>query len=124
VFRIRFLSGLLLLPFMLGCSAEPRLEEAEIAKPQMLGLTKQEVTTCMGRPDLKLADGRVETWQFPYGTCTVNLTIGPDDRVKAVNYTIQTVRNKGDKLTGPLPTENEQCEGVPEVASCVRWLRH
>jgi outer membrane protein assembly factor BamE (lipoprotein component of BamABCDE complex) len=107
----------------LGCSSTKPLPAGEIAKPQMLGLSKDEVVTCMGQPELKWADGSVETWQFVYGTCSVNLTLGADNKVKAVNYNAKTVRDKGDKSTDDLPSEDEQCARVPEVASCIRWLR-
>ena len=113
----------LLLPLLLGCGTQ-ETPAAEIAKPEMLGLSKQEVLTCLGQPDKRSVAGSVETWSIHFDTCRVDLTIADDGKVAAVTYNIKTVRDKGDKSTDDLPTEDEQCAQVPEVVSCARWLRH
>ena len=90
----------------------------------MVGLTKEQVLSCMGPPINKAAEGATEVWSYGSGNnytaaaygnglavstsryCNVNVTI-IDGRVSVVNYI---------GPTGGLLSQNEQCAYA--VANC------
>ena len=114
---LRCLTFSLLLCFFSGCGSDsepPSPPHADIAKAQMIGMSKSEVFTCLGQPAKTADANNAVTWTYTYGSCTVNLTL-VDGKVKVAAYSAHT---GGDQ------TEVEQCESMPEVVSCTRWLRH
>lgn len=112
-----------------GCAFQ-RAEVAQDARAQMVGMSKEQVLSCMGAPVNKAAEGATEVWSYNSGNgmtitdasygrfggtavsasrfCTVNIVFsGP--QVSAVNY---------NGPTGGLLTAGEQCAYA--VNSCVR----
>ncbi len=110
--NLRFLIPCLL-PALTGCawfSSPP----AEVdAKAQMVGMSKDEIAVCIGQPNKKSVQGNVETWSYTYDVCEVELTL-VSDTVKASRYHVPD---------DPDRTVAEQCDHVPVVAACLRWLR-
>jgi hypothetical protein len=126
-----------LVPFLIGCAVQ-RAQQAEDAKTQMIGMSKEQVFTCMGPPAQKSSEGTTEIWSYPSGNgrvdsvgtaggvaygsgafgigsgfsekrfYVVNLVM-TDDKVKAVNY---------NGPTGGLLTTGEQCAYV--IENCVK----
>ena len=118
-----------------GCSdAIYRADDAALAKRQMLGLSREDVLTCMGPPKKKTSEGATDVWSYlstdysgssisnrykitpQYSTtpsshsrnfCVVNIVI-KDGIVKAVNYS---------GPTGNGFAKDEQCGYA--VANCV-----
>jgi hypothetical protein len=101
-----------------GCAIE-RAAVAQQAQGDMVGLSKEQVLTCMGPPMNKAAEGATEAWAYSthpthldsdsptrYCTVTVLLTGG---RVSAVRY---------QGPTGGLLAQGEQCAYA--VAACVK----
>jgi hypothetical protein len=80
----------------------------------MVGMSKGEIFICLGHPAKKSTTGGSEIWSFTYDTCTANLTLDAD-KVKAVSYSLSGTDDR---------PEDEQCEHVPQVVSCLRWLRN
>jgi hypothetical protein len=121
-------AGLFLFPFLISCALQ-RAQQAEDAKAQMVGMTKEQVFTCMGPPAQKSSEGATEIWSYPSGNgrvdsagtfagaadngvafgsafgtsqrrfCVVNLVMS-DGKVTAVNY---------NGPTGGILTTGEQC---------------
>jgi hypothetical protein len=118
----RFLIPSLFLPILLlGCgSVPPSPPHAQQAKTYMVGMSRDEMGVCLGLPAKRVEQGLIETWSYIYGDCTANLTVA-DGRVKSVSYTIK----KYDTSTPSeeVHTEDEQCEHVPVLVSCLRWQR-
>ena len=112
-----------------GCAFQ-RAEIAQDARAQMVGMSKEQVLTCMGVPSTKAAEGGTEVWGFSSGNgmtvtdasygryggsavsssrfCTVSIVFA-SGQVSAVNY---------NGPTGGLLTAGEQCAYA--VNSCVR----
>lgn len=133
VCRTAFL--ILLLSCLISCSLQ-RAQEAEAAKTKMVGMSREDVLTCMGPPAQKTSEGTTEVWTYPSGNgrvdsfasfagsasggvaygsaigssqqrfCVVNLIV-TDGRVKAVNY---------NGPTGGLLTRGEQCAYASKIA--------
>jgi outer membrane protein assembly factor BamE (lipoprotein component of BamABCDE complex) len=54
------------LTLLASCSFQP-VQEATDAEVQMVGMTKQQVFTCMGVPAQKAQEGSTEIWTYPSG---------------------------------------------------------
>jgi len=102
-----------------GCALQ-RAQIAQQAQVGMVGMSKEQILTCMGPPANRAAEGQTEVWAYATmptmdvdeGTgstryCGVNLTMR-SWRVSAVNY---------QGPTGGLITQDEQCAYV--VDKCV-----
>jgi hypothetical protein len=111
-----------------GCAIQ-RAQIAQDARAQMVGLSKEQVLTCMGAPANKAAEGSTEVWGYASGNgmmvasasydryggtavsssrfCNINIVM-VSGRVTAVNYT---------GPTGGLLTAGEQCAYA--VDACV-----
>jgi hypothetical protein len=122
--------GIVALCATLGGCAFQRAEVAQDARVQMVGLTKEQVLTCMGAPASKAAEGATEVWGYASGNgmtvatasydryggtavsssrfCNINIVMA-SGRVTAVNYA---------GPTGGLLTAGEQCAYA--VNACVR----
>jgi hypothetical protein len=64
--RVRLGILIALLPMLCGCAFQ-RAQEAADARVQLVGLTKEQVFTCMGIPSQKSKEGAVEVWTYPSG---------------------------------------------------------
>ena len=122
--------GIVALCAALGGCAIQRAQIAQDARAQMVGLSKEQVLTCMGPPANKAAEGATEVWGYASGNgmtvasasydryggtavsssrfCNINIVMA-SGRVTAVNYT---------GPTGGLLTAGEQCAYA--VDACVR----
>lgn len=111
-----------------GCAIQ-RAEIAQDARAQMVGMTKEQVLTCMGPPATKAAEGATEVWGFASGNgmtvasasydryggtavsssrfCNVNIVFA-GGQVSTINYA---------GPTGGLLTAGEQCAYA--VNNCV-----
>jgi hypothetical protein len=64
-----------------GCAIQ-RAQVAQDARAQMVGMSKEQVLTCMGPPGTKAAEGATEVWSYAsgdghtqtFGTATANTT--------------------------------------------------
>ncbi|WGS23382.1 MULTISPECIES: hypothetical protein [unclassified Bradyrhizobium] len=114
---------------VLGGCAVQRAEIAQDARAQMVGMSKEQVLTCMGAPSTKAAEGATEAWGYASGNgmrvtdasfdrfggtavsssrfCNINIVFG-SGLVTAVNYS---------GPTGGLLTAGEQCAYA--VNACV-----
>jgi len=112
-----------------GCALQ-RAEIAQDARSQMVGMTKEQVLSCMGPPANKAAEGATEVWSYDSGNgmqvadisgdrysatavstrrfCKINVVMTAG-AVSAVNYT---------GPTGGLLTAGEQCAYA--VNACVK----
>ena len=59
--------------FLAGCAIQ-RAQTAQDARIQMVGLSKEQVLTCMGVPASKAAEGATEVWGYNSGN---GMTISP-----------------------------------------------
>jgi hypothetical protein len=113
--------GIVALCAALGGCAIQRAQIAQDARAQMVGMSKEQVLTCMGAPANKAAEGATEVWGYSSGNgmtvaninydryggtavassrfCNINIVMA-GGRVSAVNYT---------GPTGGLLTAGEQC---------------
>ena len=112
------------LTLLASCSFQPA-QQATDAEAQMVGMTKQQVYTCMGVPAQKAQEGSAEIWTYSSGDghtatftdatirrfCTVNVAF-QNARVSQVSYVGST--------GGPL-TEHEQCPFA--VKNCLQQGR-
>lgn len=57
--------------FLAGCSIQ-RAEDAETAKMQMVGMTKEAIFACMGPPAQKSTEGKTEIWTYNSGNGRVD----------------------------------------------------
>lgn len=119
---------------LLGGCAMQRAADAETAQKKMVGLSKEDVFTCMGIPKKKGAEGETEIWAYDSGdkrsTRTKNkvstskdfadaltASLGFEDEVRTSRYcSVQIVMRAGvvtavhyNGPTGGLLTEDEQC---------------
>ena len=121
---------LVLSGILLSACAIQRAQEAQDARVQMVGLSKEQVLGCMGPPISKAAEGATEVWTYNSGNgmtisggsvsggsfsatsssrfCTVNVVM-TKGQVTALNYT---------GPTGGLLTAGEQCAYA--VDACVK----
>lgn len=58
--------ALISLVFLSGCALE-RAQEAANAKQSMVGMSKEDVLTCMGSPEAKEHEGRTDVWSYSSG---------------------------------------------------------
>jgi hypothetical protein len=115
---------------LLGGCAIQRAQEAQDARAQMVGMSKEQVLACMGAPVNKAAEGMTEVWAYNSGNgmtvadasydrfggtvvsssrfCNINVVMNKG-QVAAINYT---------GPTGGLLTAGEQCAYA--VDACVR----
>jgi hypothetical protein len=122
--------GIVALCAALGGCAIQRAQIAQDARVQMVGLSKEQVLTCMGPPANKASEGATEVWGYASGNgmivasasndryggtavassrfCNINIVMA-SGRVTAVNYT---------GPTGGLLTAGEQCAFA--VDACVK----
>ena len=127
--RIRLLGAAALCVALGGCAIQ-RAQIAQDAGAQMVGLSKEQVLTCMGPPANKAAEGATEVWGYASGNgmtvarasydryggtavassrfCNINIVMA-SGRVTTVDY-------KGP--TGGLLTAGEQCAYA--VDACVK----
>jgi hypothetical protein len=63
---LRIIISSALVTLLSACAAQ-RAQEAAEAKQQMLGMSKQQVLTCMGIPAQKAAEGKTEVWSYNSG---------------------------------------------------------
>jgi outer membrane protein assembly factor BamE (lipoprotein component of BamABCDE complex) len=108
-----------------GCSHQ-QAQIANEAPNQMIGLSREQVRTCMGVPMKQAATGATEVWSYDSGNSAAGITgnsaagvnrmhncmmnvVMTDGRVSSVNYA-------GD--TGGPITQGEQCAFA--VRNCVR----
>lgn len=126
---MRILGVIPLCVALAGCAFQ-RAEIAQDARAQMVGMSKEQVLTCMGAPANKAAEGATEVWGYSSGNgmtvvnasydryggsavrhsrfCNINIVF-TGGQVSAVNYT---------GPTGGLLTAGEQCAYA--VNACVK----
>lgn len=112
-----------------GCALQ-RAEIAQDARAQMVGMSKEQVLTCMGAPANKAAEGATEVWGYDSGNgmqiadisgdrysatavrsrrfCKINVVFA-GGQVSSVNYS---------GPTGGILTAGEQCAYA--VNACVK----
>ena len=138
MFFPRFLSNVALIIVLSGCTDFQRADNAAAAKMQMVGLSREEVLSCMGIPKKKASEGATEVWSYlstnyrgdssgdifkttgyahSSGThdrsfCTVNVVM-KDGVVKAIHYNGPT--------SGTFYNKDEQCGFA--VENCVSSTR-
>ena len=56
--------GVLVLFFLVGCSAMQRSGEAQDARTRLVGMTKVQIFACMGIPKKKATEGELEIWSY------------------------------------------------------------
>jgi hypothetical protein len=122
--------GIMALCAALGGCAIQRAQVAQDARVQMIGLSKEQVLSCMGAPGNKAAEGNTEVWGYASGNgmtvasasydryggtavsssrfCNINIVM-KSGHVTVVNYT---------GPTGGLLTAGEQCAYA--IDACVR----
>jgi hypothetical protein len=115
-----------------GCAIQ-RAQVAQDARAQMVGMSKEQVLTCMGPPATKAAEGQTEVWAYNSGDgttfasgsvsggsfsgvsssrfCRINLVMA-SGAVSAVNY---------QGPTGGLITAGEQCAYAVDACVRPRW---
>ncbi len=103
---------------LIGCATrEPRT--INDVTNEMVGMSLNEIATCMGDPAEKVVKSEAENWSYKYDACTVTLEV-VSRHVKSAHYSIaQNPDHKNSDLS-----DTQQCVKVPSVSSCVRWLRN
>ena len=129
IIKMRILGIVALGVALSGCAIQ-RAQIAQDARAQMVGMSKEQVLTCMGPPASKAAEGQTEVWAYNSGDgttfasgsvsggsfsgvsssrfCRINLVMA-SGAVSAVNY---------QGPTGGLITAGEQCAYA--VDACVK----
>lgn len=123
-----------------GCAMQ-RSQQAQDAKQQMLGMSKEAVLVCMGPPAQKTAEGATELWTYQSGNgqvdssamvsggqgfgfgsasssrryCVVNVAF-QGGKVSQINYTGATGSAGNGLLTSQIGTD-EQCAFA--IRACV-----
>jgi outer membrane protein assembly factor BamE (lipoprotein component of BamABCDE complex) len=115
--RLMAVYKFVLVAALAGCAQMERAEVAKKAQTSMVGMTKEQVLSCMGPPVTRMQEGATEVWQYSSGNgtqiiddtgngaiasrlfCTVNVTM-TDGQVRNLRYSGPT--------GGPL-TPGEQC---------------
>jgi outer membrane protein assembly factor BamE (lipoprotein component of BamABCDE complex) len=112
-----------------GCAIQ-RAQEAQDARAQMVGMSKEQVLACMGPPVNKAVEGMTEVWAYNSGngTTVTDASYGRfgGTAISSIRFcNINVVMNKGQvaaiNYTGPtggLLTAGEQCAYA--VDACVR----
>jgi len=101
----------LILALLAGCSFSQTGSTRDV-RAEMIGMSLNEIAICLGAPEKKTAGAVTETWSYTFGTCSFKLEV-TDARVKSVSYT---------ETSKDVP-KDERCAKIPEVSSCLRWLR-
>ena len=117
-----------------ACTNLQRADDAATAKTRMIGMSREEVLSCMGVPKKKAAEGTTEVWSYlstsghgestgaaykptgyavtssehDHSFCTVNIVM-KDGAVKAVHYNGPT--------SSSLFSKDDQCGYA--IANCV-----
>jgi outer membrane protein assembly factor BamE (lipoprotein component of BamABCDE complex) len=108
-----------------GCEFQ-RAQKAEAAKASMVGMTKEQVLTCMGPPAQKSAEGMTEVWSYSSGNGEIDTrasaaTAASEQRFCIVNVVLHngavSAINYNGPTGGPL-TAGEQCAYA--IENCVR----
>jgi hypothetical protein len=131
----------LLLPLLIGCAVQ-RAQDAEDAKTQMVGMSKEDVFACMGPPTQKSSEGKTEIWSYPssngrvdslatagaYGTAGNNSASAfgvasgfSEKRFCVVNLVMASGKVKAVNYNGPTGgvfTKGEQCAYA--IENCVK----
>jgi outer membrane protein assembly factor BamE (lipoprotein component of BamABCDE complex) len=122
--------------FATSCSIQ-RAQVAADAKSEMIGMSKEQVLTCMGVPSQRASVGETEVWSYPSGgdTTTVGSAQASGDGTGGVvafgsahalhKYCVVSVVMTGDKVsrvnytgrTGGLVSQGEQCAFA--VQNCI-----
>src|SRR5437763_278125 len=89
-----------LLGVVLGSCAVQRSQVAQEARATMVGMTKEQVFTCMGPAASKAAEGASEIWSYPSGngyrsTTVVTGTDGSFNATRSGNNVSGTVNTSG-----------------------------
>jgi hypothetical protein len=122
--------GLVALGVMLAGCAIQRAQIAQDARAQMVGMSKEQVLTCMGPPAGKATEGQTEVWTYNSGDGTTiasgSISGGSFSGVTASRFcrinlvmasgTVSAVNYQGP--TGGLITAGEQCAYA--VDACVK----
>ena len=123
-----------------GCSIE-RAQLAERAKSEMVGLSKTDILTCMGRPDSRSGSEDFEEWVYSHsdspgignthGRLDEETTTGGGGTTTTARgrYCIVHIRFRRDTVssvrysgqTGGIFTRDEQCAFL--VSGCLRQNR-
>jgi outer membrane protein assembly factor BamE (lipoprotein component of BamABCDE complex) len=115
---------------LLSACAIQRAQEAQDARVQMVGLSKEQVLACMGPPINKAAEGHTEVWTYNSGNGTTisggSVAGGSFSATSSSRFcTVNVVMTKGQvatlNYTGPtggLLTAGEQCAFA--VDACVK----
>lgn len=72
---MKIISALFIVLILSGCAVE-RANMAASAKTQMIGMSKEDVLTCMGTPMGKSAEGHTEVWTWGSGGETDTTGVG------------------------------------------------
>ena len=116
-----------------GCGAFERVELAQRAKSELVGLSKEEILTCMGAPSERASAGETEVWDYESSAETIATTTGSGtatnrrffgSQVTAIHrlYCEVSVVIEQDRVTrinyqgntGGLFSEGEQCSYLVE----------
>lgn len=116
-----------------GCAFE-RAEIADMARTQMVGMSKEQVLACMGPPSSRMAEGKTDVWGYHSGNGRTDVDVASQSAggmvmgsaVASVRFcSVQVVMVGGRVVrvnyagpTGGLLTPGEQCAFA--VGNCVR----
>jgi hypothetical protein len=117
---MRILGMVALGAILTGCAIQ-RAQVAQDARAQMVGMSKEQVITCMGPPVSKATEGQTEVWSYNSGDGTVvasgsvssgNFSGMSSSRFCRINLVftgggVSAVNYQGP--TGGLITAGEQC---------------
>ncbi|WP_376960281.1 hypothetical protein ABNQ39_21255 [Azospirillum sp. A26] len=109
-----------------GCSVQ-RAQTAEAAKTHLIGMSRENILSCMGAPTSRAAEGGTEVWTYvsapgTYDTVTTGGSNFAVTQSHARNCTVNVVMNGGRVSrinylgrTGGLLTAGEQCAYAVEA---------
>jgi hypothetical protein len=122
--------GMLAVAIVLAGCAIQRAQIAQDARAQMVGMSKEQVLTCMGPPANKATEGQTEVWGYNSGDGTVeasgsvsggNFSGVSSSRFCKINLVFAGAAVSGVNYQGPTGgfiTAGEQCAYA--VDACVR----
>jgi outer membrane protein assembly factor BamE (lipoprotein component of BamABCDE complex) len=98
-----------------GCAIQ-RAQVAQDARAQMVGMSKEQVLTCMGPPGTKAAEGATEVWSYAsgdghtqtFGTATANTT---------AEATVSAIRSMEARTPLALPVRFQRAAFVRSTSS-------
>ena len=134
----RPLAALVLLIALSGCSPFQRADDAAAAKTRMVGLSREEILSCMGIPKKKAQEGSTEVWSYLStnnrgdSSCDIFKTTGyahnsgtHDRSFCTVNVVMKDGVVKAVRYNGPTSsvfyTKDDQCGFA--VENCVSSAR-